>query len=349
LPPEMIASEPVSPRDQSRLLVLDKISGQIKHARFFNLSDFLQPGDVLVRNNTKVIPARLYGHKESGGRVEILLNKLLKMTTGGEIWEVLTKPGLKKGQSVFFPDSTLTASCLDDSGYTRKILLNQTGSQLFSALNKIGHTPLPPYINPDQATSQKLKENYQTLFAKHPGSAAAPTAGLHFTPAVEQKLTEKGIKIIEITLHVGLGTFLPVKTTDITKHTMHSEWFTLPEKTVNVLNQAKANGKRVISVGTTTARVLETCSDEFGQLSAQTGETDIFIYPGYQYKFVDGLITNFHLPKSTLLMLVSAFVAAPNTGHEFIDFQLSPVGQAYNEAIKNNYRFYSFGDVMVIV
>lgn len=350
LPPERIAAEPVSPRDHSRLLVLDKIFGQIQHARFFNLVDFLQPGDVLVRNNTKVIPARLYGQKESGGQVEILLNKPLTITGAGEIWEALTKPGLKKGQKVDFGGAAkLTAECLDDSGYTRKILLNKTGSQLFSALEKIGHTPLPPYINPDQATSQKLKEKYQTLFAKYPGSAAAPTAGLHFTPAVESALLKKGVEIIELTLHVGLGTFLPVKTENITAHQLHSEWFELPEATAQKLNTAKVAGRRMIAVGTTSTRVLETCSDDSGILSPKIGETDIYIYPEYRYKFVDGLITNFHLPQSTLLMLVAAFVSAPNTPHKFEDFQTSTVGQAYAQAIENEYRFYSFGDAMLII
>jgi S-adenosylmethionine:tRNA ribosyltransferase-isomerase len=303
---------------------------------------------VIVRNNTRVLPARLFGTKDTGGQVELLLSKPVALTPQGEVWECLTKPGLKEGQVVHFEGSSLSAVCSKVTVYTRQITFNLTGIALQQELEKVGHTPLPPYISWTQSDTQAARERYQTTYAQIVGSVAAPTAGLHFTPELDEKLRQNGITFHEVTLHVGLGTFLPVKTDDVTAHHMHSEWFELKEEVARSLNAAKAAGRRIIAVGTTTCRVLETAATEAGTLTAGTGDTDIFIYPPYSFKFVDGLITNFHLPESTLLMLISAFVCAPNTPHTFTDFLSSPVGQAYQTAVTEKYRFYSFGDAMLI-
>lgn len=355
LPKELIAHEPVKPRDHSRLMQLGRTTGKISHHWFYELDQLLKPGDVLVRNNTKVIMARLLGQKETGGKIEILLNKPTKPSQW-HTWECLTKPGLKVGAKITIESinhqTRLTGTCigLGQDGFTRIIKFDYQGD-FFQLLNQVGEVPLPPYIKPSKQL-QELKKLYQTQFAKKAGSVAAPTAGLHFTKTLEEKLLKKGIQIEEITLHVGMGTFAPVKEEDVTEHQMHSEYFELTQNVAKRLNQAKKTGRRIIAVGTTSVRVLESCTTSNSQittLKSQTGETDIFIYPPYQFKFVDGLITNFHLPHSTLLMLVSAFVSYPNTKEKFSHFQSSLVGKAYQEAIEKKYRFYSFGDGMLII
>lgn len=353
LPEKMIAQKPADPRDSSKLLLANRSTNQVSHHHFYNLPELLKSGDVLVRNNTKVIRARLHGHKTTGGNVEILLNKPVVHSQNEHVWECLTKPGLKVGQNVDFDNSDLSAVCTASTDYTRLVRFNKTGDEFLQIISKIGETPLPPYIkNSDDPV--KIEKLYQTLYAETAGSVAAPTAGLHFTPEIESALIKKGVEILDLTLHVGLGTFLPVKTEDITKHKMHGEWFDLDQKIATKINQAKLAGKRIIAVGTTTTRVLESCSffdnaKEKFQLKPTTGETEIFIYPGYKFKIIDGLLTNFHLPKSTLLMLVSSLTTRPNTSAKFKNFQESLVGQAYSAAIKNNYRFYSFGDAMLIL
>lgn len=365
LPNDRIAKTPAVPRDTSKLLVLNKQTGKIFDDYFYNLADFLNPGDLLVRNNTKVIPARIYGEKETGGKIEILLAKKVTQSSNTETWECLTKPGIKPGQKVFFSSPLLSkdkfaasieliAECtgITESNYTRLLKFNQMGPEFIETLEKIGITPLPPYIADTTKDSVDIRKKYQTIYAKVDGSAAAPTAGLHFTKELERKLVKKGVKIAEVTLHVGLGTFLPVKTNNILEHHMHKEWFELTPETAEIINETKVAGGRVICVGTTSVRVLESAvisENKRGFLKGKTGETDIFIYPGYQFKIVDGLITNFHLPKSTLLMLVSALVSAPNSDHEFSNFLHTVVGKAYLYAIQNDYRFYSFGDGMLII
>ncbi len=346
---ERIAQSPSVPRDSSRLLVLDRKTGEIHHHHFSDLPELLTPNDILVRNNTKVIPARIFGEKSSGGHVEILLTKRLRLGESGEVWECLTKPGLKPDQVVTFANSPLTATCQTINHFTRDIEFNQAGTDLFSSLEDIGHTPLPPYIDWEKHDEQELRHLYQTTYAKFAGSAAAPTAGLHFTPELDERIRQKGIQIEEVTLHVGLGTFLRVKVENITQHQMHSEVFELRPDVAERLNQAKQAGKRIISVGTTTTRVLETCANEKGELEAQSGETQIFIYPPYRFKFVDSLITNFHESQSTLLMLVSALVTEPNTNQVFTSFSKTLIGKAYDIAQQKNYRFLSFGDATWII
>ena len=331
LPEELIAQVPIAKRDESRLMVLHRDSKRIEHKTFKDIIDYLKPGDCLVRNNTKVIPARLYGKKETGANVEfVLLNQI-----EGDIWESIVRPGnkLKPGTKVEFGDGLLKATILDImDGGTRKVEFEYEG--IFNEiLDKIGLMPLPPYIH----ESLKEKDRYQTVYAKHNGSAAAPTAGLHFTPELLKRIEEKGVKIANVTLHVGIGTFRPVKEENIEEHKMHTEHFYIKQEDVEKINETKKAGGRVIAVGTTSCRVLETiASEETGLVEATEGDTGIYIYPGYKFKCIDGLITNFHLPKSTLLMLVSALA-----GREF-------VLDAYNEAVKEKYRFFSFGDAMFI-
>jgi S-adenosylmethionine:tRNA ribosyltransferase-isomerase len=353
LPSAQIAQSPMDPRDHSRLLVLDRETGAISHHHFYDLPALLTPNDVLVRNNTKVIPARIFGSKTSGGHVELLLIHRAGVNEQGEIWECLTKPGLKPHQTVIFPGTKLEAVCTEQLHFSRLIQFNQAGSELFTTLFNIGHTPLPPYIDWEQHDEQDLRVHYQTTYAKFAGSAAAPTAGLHFTPEVDALLHSGGVEIEEVTLHVGLGTFLRVKTENIADHHMHSEAYELTPSVADRLNQAKQAGKRIISVGTTTTRVLESCAHQDANgssyLEPKTAETDIFIYPPYQFKFVDGLLTNFHESQSTLVMLVSAFSSAPNTSHDFTTFSESTIGQAYQTAISEQYRFLSFGDAMLIL
>ncbi len=364
-----IAQTPVTPRDSSKLLQLNRSTTKVTHWHFSDLPQLLQPGDVLVRNNTKVLPARLFGTKTTGGTVEILLNKPLADATTQDTntpttqhtttWECLAKPGLKMDQEVHFisasdPACKLKARCVGvgTDGYTRHLKFSPGGAAFFSLLEALGTIPFPPYVDPKQQSAEgaaTLARRYQTTYAKTTGSVAAPTAGLHFTPELDARLKATGITIVELTLHVGMGTFLPVKTNDIAEHHMHAEVFELPQATAACINAAKAAGNRVITVGTTTMRVLESCATPDGKLKAQSGETSIFIYPPHQFLIVDGLITNFHLPHSTLLMLVAAFATAPNTTHVFTNFLDSSVGKAYLEALKNNYRFYSFGDAMLLL
>ncbi len=331
LPKELIAQDPLEDRSSSRLMVLGKKSGEVSHHHFRDILDYLRPGDCLVINNTRVIPARLIGtKKETGAHVEILLLRRKK----DDIWETLVKPGkkLRPGAEVTFGDGSLTATILDVvEGGDRLVQFHYDG--IFEeVLDRLGEMPLPPYIK------HKLKDRdrYNTVYAKFDGSAAAPTAGLHFTKELLEEVKEKGVNIAQVTLHVGLGTFRPVKVDDVREHEMHTEWYRVTQETADLINQTKANGGRVIAVGTTSVRTLETVADEDGHMKAQEGDTSIFIYPGYKWKVVDGLITNFHLPESTLIMLVSSLA-----GREH-------VLAAYKEAVKERYRFFSFGDAMYI-
>ena len=330
LPKELIAQTPIKKRDESRLMVLDRKEHTIEHRKFKDIIDYLEPGDVLVRNNTKVIPARLYGEKETGAKVEfLLLNNIEK-----DIWECIVRPGnkLHAGAKVSFGDGILKAEVLDTMpGGTRKVEFHYDG--IFNEiLDKIGLMPLPPYIH----EQLKEKDRYQTVYAKYDGSAAAPTAGLHFTPELLKKIEEKGIAIANVTLHVGIGTFRPVKEDTVEAHQMHSEHFYIKEEDCEKINKAKKSGHRVIAVGTTSCRVLESIADENGYVKPTEGDTQIFIYPGYKFRCLDALIINFHLPQSTLVMLVSALA-----GKDYIM-------EAYKEAVKEKYRFFSFGDAMLI-
>ncbi len=331
LPEELIAQVPIKDRSASRLMVLHKDTQTIEHKVFKDIIDYLQPGDCLVRNNTKVIPARLYGIKEeTGANVEFLLLNRIE----GDIWEVMVRPGrrLQEGARVTFGDGILKAEILEKmAGGSRKVRFKYNG--IFNEiLDQIGLMPLPPYIH----ETLKDKDRYQTVYAKYEGSAAAPTAGLHFTDELLEQIQEKGIEIANVTLHVGIGTFRPVKEENIEDHDMHTEHYYIKKEDADKINKAKNNGNRVIAVGTTSCRVLESVADENGQVKEIEGDTNIFIYPGYKFKCIDALITNFHLPESTLIMLVSAF-----SNRKFIM-------KAYNEAVKEKYRFFSFGDAMFI-
>lgn len=329
LPEELIAQTPLSNRSESRLMVLNKKTKTYEHKIFSNILDYLDENDVLVLNDTKVIPARIYGHKED---TNALIELLLLKDEGNNIWQSLAKPQrrVKIGSIITFGDGRLKAKCIEkaDMGVCKFELIYD--GILVEILDALGEMPLPPYIH------EKLenKDRYQTVYAKNPGSAAAPTAGLHFTPELLEKIKAKGVELVYVTLHVGLGTFRPVEADDLTNHVMHSEYYEISEYAANRLNEAKAKGKRIISVGTTSTRTLESAYDN--GFKATTKETSIFIYPGYKFKAIDALITNFHLPKSTLIMLVSALA-----GREFIL-------QAYKEAVENGYRFFSFGDAMFI-
>ena len=330
LPEELIAQTPIEKRDSSRLMVLNKEKQTIEHKVFSDIIEYLNEGDCLVINNTKVIPARLYGKKETGANIEFLLLNRIE----GDIWEVMVRPGrkLQVGTKVIFGEGLLEAEILEMlEGGNRKVQFKYKG--IFNEiLDQIGMMPLPPYIK----ERLEKKERYQTVYAKYEGSAAAPTAGLHFTEDLLKKIEEKGVNIAKVTLHVGIGTFRPVKVENIEDHKMHSEHFYIKKEDVEKINNAKKAGKRIISVGTTSCRVLETVADENGMLKETEGDTSIFIYPGYKFKCIDALITNFHLPESTLIMLVSTFA-----GREYIM-------NAYNEAVKEKYRFFSFGDAMFI-
>ena len=330
LPEELIAQTPIEKRDESRLMVLDRKEQTIEHKHFKDIIDYLEPGDVLVRNNTKVIPARLYGKKETGAKVEfLLLNNMEK-----DIWECIVRPGNKLhiGAKVIFGDGLLKAEVLDTMpGGTRKVEFHYEG--IFNEiLDKIGLMPLPPYIH------ESLKDNdrYQTVYAKYNGSAAAPTAGLHFTDELLKRIEAKGVKIANVTLHVGIGTFRPVKEKNIEDHHMHTEHYYIKAEDAEKINSTKLSGHRVIAVGTTSCRTIETVADDKGLVKECEGDTGIYIYPGYKFKCLDGLITNFHLPESTLLMLVSALAGREN------------ILNAYNEAVKEKYKFFSFGDAMFI-
>ena len=331
LPQELIAQDPLEDRSSSRLMVLGKTSGEITHRRFSDITEYLKPGDCLVINNTKVIPARLYGVKEgTEAKIEILLLKRKE----NDIWETLVKPGKKAkiGTKIIFGEGLLTGEVVDIVEDGNRLIQFSYEGIFEEILDQLGQMPLPPYI-----THQlKDKNRYQTVYAKYDGSAAAPTAGLHFTPELLEQIRQMGVSIAEVTLHVGLGTFRPVKETDVLKHHMHSEFFQITKEAADLINQTKENGGRIISVGTTSTRTLESAADEHGHLTEKSGWTDIFIYPGYQFKVIDGLITNFHLPESTLVMLVSALA-----GREH-------VLAAYEEAVREKYRFFSFGDAMFI-
>ncbi len=331
LPEELIAQDPLEDRSSSRLLVLNKKTGKVEHHVFRDIIDYLQEGDCLVINNTKVIPARLMGIKEdTGAAIEVLLLKRKEK----DIWEALVKPGKKCriGARIVFGDGLLKGEVVDIVEEGNRLIQFSYEGIFEEILDKLGQMPLPPYI-----THQlRDKNRYQTVYAKHEGSAAAPTAGLHFTPELLEKVREKGVEIAEVTLHVGLGTFRPVKEDDVLKHHMHSEFYKIEQSEADKINRAKSSGHRVISVGTTSTRTLESASDENGFLTEKSGWTEIFIYPGYQFKVIDALITNFHLPESTLVMLVSALA-----GRE-------QVLAAYDEAVKERYRFFSFGDAMFI-
>ena len=330
LPEELIAQTPIEKRDESRLMVLDRKKQTIEHRKFKDIIEYLKPGDVLVRNNTKVIPARIYGKKETGANVEFLLLHNIE----GDIWECIVRPGNKLhiGTKVIFGDGLLKAEILDImEGGTRKVKFYYNG--IFNEiLDKIGLMPLPPYIHEEL----KEKDRYQTVYAKYEGSAAAPTAGLHFTEELFEALRKKGVEVANVTLHVGIGTFRPVKEETVEEHKMHTEHFYIKKEDVEKINNAKKEGRRVIAVGTTSCRVLESIADEQGFVKETEEDTGIFIYPGYKFKCIDGLITNFHLPQSTLLMLVSALA-----GKDYIM-------KAYKEAVKERYRFFSFGDAMII-
>lgn len=342
LPLEQIANEPISPRDNCNLLILNKQTGQTDHKKFYEIINTLTSNDVLVFNQSKVFPARLFGQKKTGGQVELLL---YHQQSSSE-WQCISKPGLKIGTEVYF-DEGLTALVLDKhvNGET-KIKFNIVGSQFFEKLDIIGKIPIPPYINPSQ-DQIRLKEEYQTVYATTLGSAAAPTAGLHFTKELLQKIKDKGVQMEYITLHVGLGTFQNLREENIISQKLHLEYYDIDPDTATRLNQAKLQKKRIIAVGTTTTRTLESAIKN-GQIVAGAQGTEIFIYPPYKFQFIDALITNFHLPESSLLMLVSAFVSFPNTKNIFKQFADSFIGHAYQVAIDHKYRFFSFGDAMFI-
>lgn len=331
LPEELIAQDPLKDRSSSRLLILDKKTGARKHEIFKNITNYLKPGDCLVINDTRVIPARLFGVKEdTGAKIEILLLKRKE----NDCWETLVKPGKKAkiGAKIQFGNGLLKGKVIDILEEGNRLIQFEYEGIFEEILDQLGQMPLPPYI-----THQlEDKNRYQTVYAKHTGSAAAPTAGLHFTKELLRQIEQMGVSIAKVTLHVGLGTFRPVKADDILDHHMHSEYYQIDETAANLINETKKKGGRIISVGTTSTRTLESAAKEDGSLEAKSGWTDIFIYPGYQFKIIDGLITNFHLPESTLIMLVSALA-----GRE-------QVLAAYEEAVKERYRFFSFGDAMFI-
>lgn len=332
LPEELIAQDPLEKRDNSRLMVLHRETGELEHKHFYDVIDYLNPGDCLVVNNTKVIPARLMGVKEeTGASIEVLLLKRKEE----KVWETLVKPGKKArvGARISFGDGLLVGEVIDVVEEGNRLIRFEYDGIFEEILDQLGQMPLPPYI------THRLqdKNRYQTVYAKYDGSAAAPTAGLHFTEELLQKIQDKGVRIAKVTLHVGLGTFRPVKEENVLDHHMHSEFYIVDEEAANIINETKANGGRVISVGTTSTRTLETVAEPDGHIPVKSGWTDIFIYPGYQFKAVDCLITNFHLPESTLIMLVSALADRETILH------------AYETAVEEKYRFFSFGDAMLIL
>lgn len=333
LPQELIAQDPLERRSDSRLLVLDKQTGAIRHRHFYDILDYLEEGDCLVLNNTKVIPARLYGVREgTGAMIEILLLKRKE----NNVWETLVKPGKKArpGVKIVFGDGLLTGEVIDVVEEGNRLIRFSYDGIFEEILDQLGQMPLPPYITHEL----KDKNRYQTVYAKHEGSAAAPTAGLHFTDALLEQARQKGIRIAEVTLHVGLGTFRPVKVEDVTQHHMHSEFYEVTEEAAETIRSTKSSGRRVVCVGTTSCRTIESAAQRFGgTIQACSGWTDIFIYPGFRFQLLDGLITNFHLPESTLLMLVSALAGKER------------IMAAYEEAVRERYRFFSFGDAMLIM
>lgn len=331
LPEELIAQTPVEPRNSSRLMVLPRNGGEIKHKHFYDLPEFLKPGDCLVLNNTRVLPARLYGTREDTGAV---VEFVLLRQHGNKLWECLAGPGkkAKTGYKFRFSDK-LTATVTDVLEDGNRMIEFACEGDFFAVLDEVGQMPLPPYIK----EKLKDKERYQTVYSKDAGSAAAPTAGLHFTKEMLESIKAMGVNIAYVTLHVGLGTFRPVKVEDVTQHKMHTEHYYIPEEAAKTINETRKNGGRVICVGTTSCRTVESCAKKYGEIRGCSGDTDIFIYPGFEFRCMDGLITNFHLPESTLIMLVSAFAGYDN------------VMNAYNTAVKERYRFFSFGDAMLIL
>ncbi|MBR0376755.1 MAG: tRNA preQ1(34) S-adenosylmethionine ribosyltransferase-isomerase QueA [Firmicutes bacterium] len=331
LPPELIAQDPIEPRDASRLLIVDRKSGSIRHSIFRELGKELQPGDMLVLNDTKVLPARVYAYKESGARIELLLLK----QTGLDVWQCLVRPGNKArvGVKLLFASDAMRAEIIDVAEEGSRLVRFEHDGDFFQLLEQLGTMPLPPYIK----KPLKDQNRYQPVYARERGSAAAPTAGLHFTNALLDSLREQDVLIEKVLLHVGLGTFRPVNADKVEDHVMHSEFFRITEETASRINDARSKGGRIIAVGTTSVRTLETAADEDGTLHKAEGWTQKFIYPGYKFKIVDGMITNFHLPKSTLLMLVSAFA-----GRDL-------VMKAYQTAIEQHYRFFSFGDACFFI
>ena len=331
LPHELIAQTPLKERQKSRMMILDKNSGKIEHKIFENIVDYINKGDTIVLNDTKVLPARLFGHRE--GKKEAIEVLLLKQKEGN-IWQTLVKPGrkLKIGNKIIFDENLLSANVIDILEDGQRVIEFSYKGIFNEILDKLGTMPLPPYI------TEKLedKDRYQTVYCKNLGSSAAPTAGLHFTKEILKKLEQKGVNIVYVTLHVGLGTFRPVKVDDVEEHKMHSEYFIIDKNACDVINETKKRGNRVIAVGTTSCRVLESATNDQGIICPQAKETDIFIYPGYKFKMLDALITNFHLPESTLIMLVSALAGKDN------------IMKAYNIAVEEKYRFFSFGDCMFI-
>ncbi|HAY04981.1 MAG TPA: tRNA preQ1(34) S-adenosylmethionine ribosyltransferase-isomerase QueA [Lachnospiraceae bacterium] len=332
LPKELIAQDPLEDRSSSRLLVLHRKSGRVEHRVFTDIVEYLKPGDCLVRNNTKVIPARLYGTRvDTGATIELLLLKRME----NDVWETLVKPGKKarKGAAISFGDGILTGEIIDVKEDGNRLIQFRYEGIFEEILDQLGQMPLPPYIT----HTLKDKNRYQTVYAKYEGSAAAPTAGLHFTEELFRKLEEKGVLVANVTLHVGLGTFRPVKVDDVSKHHMHTEFYQVTKEEADRINKAKQAGGRIVCVGTTSCRTIESAADENGVLKPGQGDTDIFIYPGYSFKMMDVLITNFHLPESTLLMLVSALAGKEQ------------VMRVYEEAVQERYRFFSFGDAMIIL
>lgn len=332
LPEELIAQTPVEPRDSSRMLIYDRAKKEISHKHFYNVIDYLNEGDTLIVNDSRVLPARIYGTKiPTGANVEFLLLKQQEE----KVWETLVKPGKKArtGDKFSFGDGIMTATVIDVLEDGNRIVQFECENNFFETLDKIGQMPLPPYIH----EKLKDKERYQTVYSHELGSAAAPTAGLHFTKELMEKIKDKGVNIGYVTLHVGLGTFRPVKVDDVKTHKMHSEHFEVPKETAELIKNTKKNGKRVIAVGTTSCRTLESVAEKYGEVVPCNGWTDIFIYPGFEFKVLDGLITNFHLPESTLIMLVSAFAGYEETM------------EVYKTAVEEKYRFFSFGDSMCIL
>lgn len=331
LPEELIAQTPVEPRNSSRLMILSRDSGAVEHKHFYNLPEFLKPGDCLVLNDTRVLPARMYGVREDTGAV---VEFVLLRQHGNMLWECLAGPGkkAKEGYKFKFSDK-LSATVTEVMPDGNRMIEFRCDGDFFTVLDEVGQMPLPPYIK----EKLKDKERYQTVYSKEAGSAAAPTAGLHFTKEMLESIKKSGVNIAYVTLHVGLGTFRPVKVEDVTKHKMHTEHFYIPGEAADIINETKKNGGRVICVGTTSCRTVESCAARYGEIRSCSGDTDIFIYPGFEFKCMDGLVTNFHLPESTLIMLVSAFAGYDN------------VMNAYNTAVKEKYRFFSFGDAMLII
>lgn len=332
LPEELIAQTPAEPRNSSRMMCIDRKTGEISHDRFYNLCDKLKKGDLLVMNDSRVIPARLYGEKIGN---QTFIEFLLLEQKGDKIWEIICRPGKKAkvGTRFSFGGGRLVAEVIEVKDDGNRIVKFECEGNFFTALDDVGQMPLPPYIT----AKLEDRERYQTVYSKELGSAAAPTAGLHFTPDQLAELRERGVKTAFVTLHVGLGTFRPVKEDNVLNHKMHSEHYHLPKETADLINKTKSNGGRVIAVGTTTCRTLESVASFYNEIAEHDGYTDIFIYPGYEFKCIDGLITNFHLPESTLIMLVSAFMGYDNTMN------------AYKTAVEESYRFFSFGDCMCIL